>query len=192
MFKIFFYINELNDIQKENLNQLKNINIIYRNYKKNNYIKNAINLSKYCKKRNFKLYVSNDDKLAVKINSYGLYLPSFNKQKNYIKSNLHIIGSAHNEIELRKKIKQGCREIFISPVFNTNSGSKKTGKGLNFYRNFALKFSNTKIHALGGINHKNLKKIIFSKGYGFSSMSMIDKKMNKHLIAYLNLIATNL
>ena len=191
MFKIFFYINELNDIQKENLNQLKNINIIYRNYQKTDYLGNAFKLQDYCKKRNFKLYISNDERLAIKLRSYGLYIPSFNIQKKYLKSSLHLIGSAHNEIELRKKISQGCKEIFISPIFNTYSGSNKIGKGLNFYQNLMLKFSKIHIHALGGINEKNIKKIILLKGRGFSSISMIDKKMKKDFISYLNLIATN-
>ena len=192
MFKIFFYINELNDIQKENLNQLKNINIVYRNYQKTDYLSNALKLQDYCKKRNFKLYISNDERLAIKLRSYGLYIPSFNNKKKYLKSSLHLIGSAHNEIELRKKISQGCKEIFISPIFNTYSGSNKIGKGLNFYQNLMLKFSKIHIHALGGINEKNIKKIILLKGRGFSSISMIDKKMKKDFISYLNLIATNL
>ena len=192
MFKIFFYINELNDIQKENLNQLKNINIIYRNYQKTDYLDNAFKIQDYCKKRNFKLYISNDEKLAIKLKSYGLYIPSFNNKKKYLKSSLHLIGSAHNEIELRKKISQGCKEIFISPIFNTCSGSNKIGKGLNFYQNLLLKFSKMHIHALGGINEKNIKKIILLKGRGFSSISMIDEKMKKDFISYLNLIATNL
>ena len=192
MFKIFFYINELNDIQKENLNQLKNINIIYRNYQKTDYLSNALKLQDYCKKRNFKLYISNDERLAIKLRSYGLYIPSFNNKKKYLKSSLHLIGSAHNEIELRKKISQGCKEIFISPIFNTYSDSNKIGKGLNFYQNLMLKFSKIHIHALGGINEKNIKKIILLKGRGFSSVSMIDKKMRKDFISYLNLIATNL
>jgi thiamine-phosphate pyrophosphorylase len=192
MFKIFFYINELNDIQKENLNQLKNINIIYRNYQKTDYLSNALKLQEYCKKRNFKLYISNDEWLAIKLRSYGLYIPSFNNKKKYLKSSLHLIGSAHNEIELRKKISQGCKEIFISPIFNTYSGSNKIGKGLNFYQNIMLKFSKIHIHALGGIDEKNIKKIILLKGRGFSSISMIDKKMKKDFISYLNLIATNL
>lgn len=192
MFKIFFYINELNDIQKENLNQLKNINIIYRNYQKTDYLSNALKLQEYCKKRNFKLYISNDEWLAIKLRSYGLYIPSFNNEKKYLKSSLHIIGSAHNEIELRKKISQGCEEIFVSPIFNTYSDSNKIGKGLNFYQNLMLKFSKIHIHALGGINEKNIKKIILLKGRGFSSISMIDKKMKKDFISYLNLIATNL
>lgn len=193
MFKIFFYINELNDIQKENLNQLRNINIIYRNYERRNYYQNVIKLNKYCKKMNFKLYVSNDKQLATKINSYGLYIPSFNSRVFFSQSNLNVIGSAHNEIEIREKIKQGCEEIFISPIFTTKSHNDMSGKGLVFYRPLLQKFSKQiKIHALGGIDQKNLGKLISSGARGFSSKGMIEQKMNKTLISYLNLIATNL
>ena len=193
MFKIFFYINELNDIQKENLNQLKNINIIYRNYEGNNYYQNAIDLQRYCKKMNFKLYVANDKQLAARLSSHRLYLPSFNDSDYFPQSNFNVIGSAHNEMEIRQKIKQGCNEIFISPVFDTNSGIEKEGRGLAFYRLLMNKFSNQiSIHALGGINKKNLNKIIASGSKGFSSKGMLEKKMNKSLISYLNLIATNL
>ncbi|MAK12192.1 MAG: thiamine monophosphate synthase [Candidatus Pelagibacter sp.] len=193
MFKIFFYINELNYIQKENLNQLRNINIIYRNYEGNNYYENALNLSRYCKKMNFNLYVSNDKPLATRISSYGLYIPSFNDQDYFTETNLNIIGSAHNEIEIRKKINQGCTEIFISPIFNTSSNGDKVGRGLPFYNSLIHKFSKQiRIYALGGVNQKNLNKIILSGGKGFSSKSMVEKKMKKSLISYLNLIATNL
>ena len=193
MFKIFFYINELNDIQKENLNQLRNINIIYRNYERRNYYQNVIKLNKYCKKMNFKLYVSNDKQLATQINSYGLYIPSFNSRVCFSQTNLNVIGSAHNEIEIREKIKQGCEEIFISPIFATKSHNDMPGKGLAFYRPLLQKFSKQiKIHALGGVDQKNLGKIISSGGKGFSSKGMIEQKMNKTLISYLNLIARNL
>ena len=193
MFKIFFYINELNDIQKENLNQLRNINIIYRNYERRNYYQNVIKLNKYCKKMNFKLYVSNDKQLATQINSYGLYIPSFNSRVCFSQTNLDVIGSAHNEIEIREKIKQGCKEIFISPIFTTKSHNDMPGKGLAFYRPLPQKFSKQiKIHALGGVDQKNLGKIISSGGKGFSSKGMIEQKMNKTLISYLNLIARNL
>ena len=193
MFKIFFYINELNDIQKENLNQLRNVNIIYRNYEGNNYYQNALKINRFCKKKNFKLFVSNDRQLAIKLRSYGLYLPSFNNLDYFTQSNIKVIGSAHNEIEIREKIDQGCEEIFVSPIFNTKSHTEKVGRGLVFYRSLMHKYSKQiKIHPLGGINQKNLGKIISSGSKGFSSKSMIEKKMSKPLISYLNLIATNL
>lgn len=191
MFKIFFYINELNNIHKENLNQLRNVNIIYRNYRKNDYFKNALIIANFCKKKKFKLYVANDIKLARKINSHGLYIPSFNQLTQY-KSIFEVIGSAHNEIQVRNKIQQGCKEIFISPIFNTKSGYNKVGKGLNFYRTHVFKYpKKVKVYALGGIDHNNFKKIILSGGCGFASINMIEKEMNSNLISQLNLIATN-
>jgi thiamine monophosphate synthase len=67
------------------------------------------------------------------------------------------------------------------------------GKGLAFYRPLLQKFSKQiKIHALGGVDQKNLGKIISSGCKGFSSKGMIEQKMNKTLISYLNLIARNL
>ncbi|MDB3872587.1 thiamine phosphate synthase [Pelagibacteraceae bacterium] len=192
MLKIYFYINELNDTQKENLNQLKNINIIYRNYKKENYEKNAAILSRYCKKKRFKFYISNDEKLAVRLNCNGIYLPSFNTKKYFSNTRFNIIGSAHNEVEIRKKISQGCKEIFLSPIFDTFSEYSKRGIGLGFYRKIKSSFYNkAKIHALGGINEKNINKIIVSNSPGFSSISFIEKQLNKKLISFLKLIATD-
>ena len=88
MFQIFFYINELNDIHKENLNQLRNVNIIYRNYEGFNYYQNAVKINRYCKKKNFKLFISNDRQLAIRLKSYGLYVPSFNNRDYFTQLNL--------------------------------------------------------------------------------------------------------
>lgn len=194
MFKIFFYINELKDVQKKNLNQLNNINIIYRNYERKNYKKNAMNLSRYCKVKKFKFYISNDIKLATRLGCDGVYLPSFNTKDYFLNSHLKVIGSAHNEMELRTKIKQGCKEIFISPIFDTHKEKLiKKGVGVNFYRNLMFKFSKlVRVYALGGINDYNIKKLITLGSTGFASISFIEKKIDKNLISYLNLIATKL
>ena len=78
MINIFFYINELTEIQKFNLHKLKKISIIYRNYEKKTYIKNAFRIATICKKLKFKFYVSNDYKLATQIGANGIYISSFN------------------------------------------------------------------------------------------------------------------
>ena len=61
------------------------------------------------------------EKLAVKLDLDGAYIPAFNKNFNHLaysyKKNFKIIGSAHNHIEIRKKIEQGCKIIFLSPLF---------------------------------------------------------------------------
>ena len=192
MFKIYFYVNELNDIQKLNLNQLKNVNIIYRNYNLEDYQYRALKLKNFCRLNKFKFFISNDFKLANRISADGLYLPSYNQIEKYHHSKIQKIGSAHNEREIKNKIQQGCEEIFISPVFNTSSGGLKNGKGIMFYKRFVNLFkSKTKINALGGINSENVKSILNSKGSGFASLGMIEKKMSQKIISQLKLIATS-
>ena len=68
-------------------------------------------IAKACKKSRYQLFVSNDLKLAPKVKANGIYIPSFNKTKkfsNLEKKNIAIIGSAHNQKEIHRKISQNC------------------------------------------------------------------------------------
>ena len=192
MLKIYFYVNKLNDIQKSNLIQLKNINIIYRNYDFKDYKSCALELKQFCKKQKFNFFISNDYQLAKKLSADGLYLPSYNTIDKYKNAKIKLIGSAHNELEMHKKISQGCEEVFISPIFNTSSGGSKIGKGLLFYKKFLTQFKSCiKVNALGGIGFKNIRYISNYNGNGFASLSLIEKKISQKFISELKLIATN-
>lgn len=89
-----------------------------------------------------------------------------------IKKNFKIIGSAHNLSELRIKEKQGCEEIFISPIFYNpkNKGYLDIVK----FNSLCLTTSKKTI-ALGGINQKNIKKLKSTKVIGFAGISWIKK-----------------
>ena len=117
--QLYYFIDEYNYAELSRLS--KNINIIYRNYKKNIDISTLISINNYCKKNRIKFFISNNIKLAIKYKLDGVYIPSFNKQINFIRyllpSNFQIIGSAHNNIEISIKQKQGCNIIFVSPIF---------------------------------------------------------------------------
>ena len=75
----------------------------------------------YCNKRGIEFFLSNDLKLALKLNLNGAYLPAFNNDMIHncfhIKKGFKLIGSAHNIYELNIKKKQKVEEVFISPVF---------------------------------------------------------------------------
>ena len=120
-----------------------------------------------------------------------------NCEKKYLKpqspyAKIKLIGSAHNELEMHKKISQGCEEVFISPIFNTSSGGSKIGKGLLFYKKFLTQFKSCiKVNALGGIDIKNIRYISNYNGNGFASLSLIEKKISQKFISELKLIATN-
>ena len=104
-----------------------NIGVIYRNYNGLNREEELFKIAKVCKKKRYKLFVSNDIKLTIKTKADGIYIPAFNKTKrflNFEKKNFLILGSAHNQKEIHEKISQKCKIIFLSPLFNVKK--KKT------------------------------------------------------------------
>ena len=176
--KIYYFIDEFDRDEIQKLN--KNIVLIYRNYKENYNLKLIKKIRNFCIKQKREFYLSNNIKLALKLDLDGVYLPSFNKLCNY--KNLHskkkfkIIGSAHNLHEIKIKEKQGCSSIFISPIFKT----KKSNYFLNIIK-FNIIANNTKkkIVALGGINSSNYKKIKLTKSTALASISWIKKNRPK-------------
>jgi thiamine-phosphate pyrophosphorylase len=173
--KIYYFIDEYNLTDLKKLS--KNINLIYRNYQKKTSYKELLSIKKFCKFTKRKLFISNDIKLAISLKLDGIYIPSFNKKVNYLSSfsflsKFEIIGSAHNYTEIQIKKKQGCKEVFISPIFKVI----KNKKNLNIY-NFNKLTIDEKINyiALGGINKKNYKKIKLTKSIGFAGISWIKK-----------------
>ena len=63
-------------------------------------------------------YKFNNKKLSYFVDNFSY---NFNNDLKHInfprKKNFFIIGSAHNYQEIKIKEKQGCEEIFISPIF---------------------------------------------------------------------------
>ncbi|MDA9664102.1 thiamine phosphate synthase [bacterium] len=173
--KIYYFINEYNLADLKKLG--KNISLIYRNYQKKISYKDLLSIKKFCKLTKRKLFISNNIKLALSLRLDGIYIPSFNKKINYISSysfptKFQIIGSAHNYTEIQIKKKQGCKQVFISPIFKV----LKNKKVLNIY-NFNKLTIDKKINyiALGGISEKNYKKIKLTNSSGFAGISWIKK-----------------
>ena len=171
---IYYFIEKFE--KSEILSLDKRISIIYRNYTSENNEQKIKELVKFCKKINRKIFISNKPDLAIKYNFDGLYIPAFNKLINFKKfvkkNNFKIIGSAHNYQEIKIKEKQGCEEIFISPIFFNKK--KKSFLDVIRFNNLALTTSR-KIIALGGINQNNVKKILCTKSKGLAGISGIKK-----------------
>ena len=171
---IYYFIDKFD--RNEILSLDKKVNIIYRNYEEINIYPAIRKIKELCDQFNKKLYVSNNLKIALKFNLDGLYLPAFNNYLKYkninSKKNFKIIGSAHNYKEIKTKEKQGCEEIFISPIFY----NPKNKVYLDIVRFNCLNLT-TKIDsiALGGINEKNLKRLKCTKVVGFAGISWIKK-----------------
>ena len=182
--KIYYFIEEFNREEIQKLD--RNIVLVYRNYNKNNDLNLIKKIKNFCLKHNRKLYISNSLKLALNLNLDGLYLPSFNKICNYknlsLKKDFEIVGSAHNLIQIKNKEDQGCTSIFIAPIFKT----RKSSFFLDTTRfNLLAKNTQKKVIALGGINHRNFKRLKLSKIDGFASISWIKKNRPKNVGRFL-------
>jgi len=172
--KIFTFLDRYDSQIFENSNI--NIGIIYRNYNAENREKELIKIAKACKKSRKQLFVSNDLKLAMKVKADGIYIPSFNKTQrfsNLEKKKFKILGSAHNQKEIQKKISQNCCIIFLSPIFYI----KKTKKFLGIHRfNYLSSKNNINFFALGGISKSNIHKLKLLNIKGFAGIRIFKKK----------------
>ena len=171
---LFIFLDQYNSQIFKNANI--NIGVIYRNYNNDNRKNELFKIAKACKKRRYQLFVSNDIKLALKVKADGIYIPSFNKTKSFSNlenKNIKILGSAHNEKEIKTKISQNCSMVFLSPLFYV----KKSKKFLGLHRfNFLSHIHNTKILALGGISESNIRKLKLLYIKGFGGISLFKKK----------------
>jgi len=148
--------------------------IIYRNYSHNKVDELLIlKLKKFCKLNGNKFFLSNNIKLAIKLNLDGVYLPSFNKNLNHLsfslKKKFQIIGSAHNLKEIKIKEDQKVEKIFLSSLFKKN----KNFLGINKFK-LLSKLTKKKIIVLGGISKSNIKKLQLLNISGFAGISYFE------------------
>jgi thiamine-phosphate pyrophosphorylase len=167
----YYFINKFDQSHLDK--QDNETTIIYRNYDQELDERLVLRLKKYCKKKGNKFLLSNNIKLAIKLDLDGIYIPSFNGDKKHLsysfKKNFIILGSAHNVYEMRTKEKQNVKAIFLSSIF------KKNKNYLGIYRFKLLSLlTQKKIIALGGISKKNLKKLDMINSYGLAGISFFE------------------
>ena len=155
-------------------NQSQQTSIIYRNYSSKIENENLIlKIKAHCKKKGIKFYLSNNIKLAMKLNLDGAYIPSFNKSTKHLaytyRKKFEIIGSAHNLKEIRIKEKQKVLRIFVSSLFKKN----KNFLGINKFKILA-NLTKKDVVALGGISQNNIKKLRLLKCQDFAGISFFE------------------
>jgi thiamine-phosphate pyrophosphorylase len=155
-------------------NQSQQTSIIYRNYSSKIENENLIlKIKAHCKKKGIKFYLSNNIKLAMKLNLDGAYIPSFNKSTKHLaytyRKKFEIIGSAHNLKEIRIKEKQKVIGIFVSSLFKRN----KNFLGINKFKILA-NLTKKDVVALGGISQNNIRKLRLLKCQDFAGISFFE------------------
>ena len=148
--------------------------IIYRNYSHNKVDELLIlKLKKFCKLNGNKFFLSNDIKLAIKLDLDGVYLPSFNKNLNHLsyslKEKFQIVGSAHNLKEIKNKENQKVKRIFLSSLFKKN----KNFLGINRFK-LLSRLTKKKVVVLGGISKSNIKQLKLLNFSGFAGISYFE------------------
>tara|TARA_B100001250_G_scaffold412564_1_gene444117 strand:- start:128 stop:658 length:531 start_codon:yes stop_codon:yes gene_type:complete len=168
----YYFISKFdtNNIDKQDKESI----IIYRNYSSELPDELLIlKIKKYCQKKSIKFYLSNNIKIAIKLNLDGVYIPSFNKSLKHLafsfKKNFKIIGSAHSLKEIRIKESQNVEKIFLSSLFKKNNNYL----GINRFK-LLSNLTKKKVVALGGISKKNLKKIRLVNETEFAGISYFE------------------
>ena len=173
MLSKYYFINKFDQSHIDK--QDKKTTIIFRNYNQQIDEKLILEIKKYCKKRGNKFLISNNIKLAIKLNLDGAYIPSFNKETKHLsfsyKKNFILLGSAHNINEIRTKELQGINAIFVSSLFKQN----KNYLGINKFK-LLSSFSSKPLVALGGLSEDNLKKLSLTNCLGFAGISFFEQK----------------
>ena len=167
----YYFINKFdtNNIDKQD----KQTTIIYRNYSTKIDPFLILKIKRYCKKKSIKFYLSNNIRLAIKLNLDGAYIPSFNKSLKHLaysyKRNFKIVGSAHNLKEIRIKENQNVTRIFLSSLFKRN----KNFLGINKFK-LLSKLTSRNVVMLGGISNKNIKKFSLIGQSDFAGISYFE------------------
>ena len=171
-FSKYYFINKF---ETNNIDRLDNQTIvIYRNYNlKTPNIELILKIKKYCKRKRIKFLLSNNVKLAIKLDLDGAYIPSFNKSKSHLafslKTKFNIVGSAHNIKEIRTKEIQNVDKIFLSSLFKKN----KNYLGINKFK-LISNYTKKDVVVLGGISKKNINKLRLINCTDFAGISYFE------------------
>ena len=168
----YYFISKFdtNNINKQD----KQTTIIYRNYSTKIINEPLIfKIKRYCKKKSIKFYLSNNIKLAIKLDLDGAYIPAFNKSFKHLaysyKKNFKVVGSAHNLKEIRIKENQNVKQIFLSSLFKKN----KNFLGINKFK-LLSKLTKKNVIVLGGITDKNQRKLSLLCQSDFAGISFFE------------------
>ena len=82
--KYFLIIESIKDIDLKNIKIRNKFSIIYRNNNKIDTLNELLNFRRQVQIKSNKVFIANNIKLAVSLNSDGIYLSSFNKNLKFL------------------------------------------------------------------------------------------------------------
>ena len=182
-YKHYVFLEEINNLIRENLVEFNNINIIIDIDKKDKKaLENQFSIIKFAKKNKIPFLFKNDFRKCIKYNASGIFIEANYKKITkpmLLKKNFQIIGGAHDQLEYAQKLRQKCHLLMLSPLFFNEKYSRNKILNISRFNQLALNWT-IKICALGGINSKTLKKIKLTKSMAIGFKKFIfDTKIKK-------------
>ena len=161
-YKHYVFLEEINDLIKENLLKFKDISIIIdmKSIDKKSLEDQKL-IIKFSKKNKIPFFFKNNYQKCIKYKADGIYIDATNKNITrpiLLKKTFKIIGSVHNQLEYKKKLKQNCQILMFSPLFYNEKYSQNEILDTNKFNLISLNWK-IDLCALGGINIKTIKKI---------------------------------
>ena len=157
-------------VRNPNLNEIitnspKDALIIYRNY--------GAPIPKLKKQSKKQILASVSPKQAFKHKLLGIHIPNKSLKHHHLSKakGLMTTGSAHNLREITRAINCGIENVIISAIFQSKSKSAGKPKGNIKLAQLIRLFPKQKFIALGGINHKSLKRLKGIKLKGIAGVS---------------------
>ena len=165
----------ISKFDKNHIDKLdKDTAIIYRNYTEKLDTNLILKIKNYSKKRGNKFILSNNIKLALKLNLDGAYIPSFNTEYKHLcysyRKNFILLGSVHNYKEINAKVLQKVDAVFLSSPFRKN----KNYLGINRFK-LLSSLTKKKIIVLGGLSKENIKQLDLLNCFGFAGISFFER-----------------
>jgi thiamine-phosphate pyrophosphorylase len=183
-YKHFVFLEEINNLIKNNLAKFNNISIIIDvNENNGKNLENQLSIIKFAKKNKIPFLIKNDFKKCIKYKANGIFITSDNKKITkpiLLKKNFCIIGSAHNQVEYIQKSKQKCQLLMLSPIFFNEKYSKNKILNILKFNNKSMTW-NIDLCALGGIDVRTLKKIKLTQCVAIAFKKIIYSSNKKNL-----------
>jgi thiamine monophosphate synthase len=182
-YKHYVFLEEINNLIKENLVKFNNLNIIIDiDEKDKKGLENQFSIIKFAKKNKIPFLFKNDFKKCIKYNAAGIFIDANYKKLTkpiLLKKSFYIIGSIHNQLEYMQKIRQKCHLLMLSPLFFNEKYSKNKILNITKFNQKTIN-GNIKLCALGGINSQTFKRIRLTKcvAVGFKKF-IFDTKIKK-------------
>ena len=160
------FFKHLNEVLKQNKTSFFQLRLKKDSLKKRLTIGRKI--QKICKKFKVKFLINDDVYLSKKLNADGCHLGQSDMK---IKEARKLIGkkiigiTCHNSIKFAKKAIKNKADYIAFGAFNSSKTKKVKYKASISFLKKARKITNTPIVAIGGIDSKNYKNLLFLMYY---------------------------